>query len=173
MPITIDLPDDQSAILRTSEELSNRDVKVLRRAARKVGIIGQRLKDLGLDDLREQQEADANDEDVDNTETNKKALAILTNLSDDDDNSLDLFQRVCTVVRLVSWTLERPIPANEDEVDDLPRPLYAALTTEAAKLDLNENFGNDPESKVEAMNDPKVGSVSSASSKRRLAAVSS
>lgn len=154
MPITIDLPDDQSATLRTSEELSNRDVKVLRRAARKVGIIGQRLKDLGLDDLREQQEADADDEDVDNTETNKKALAILTNLSDDDDNSLDLFQRVCTVVRLVSWTLDRPIPANEDEVDDLPRPLYAALTTEAAKLDLNENFGTTPEERVEAAMDP-------------------
>ncbi len=148
MATMIPLPGGQTALLRDSEELSNADVKTLRRAARKVGIVGQKLKDLGLDELRDVKDAD--DDDVEDEEsakrteeTNRKAMEILSSLSDEEDDNLDLFQRTCTLVRLIEWSLDRPLPKTVDEVDDLPRPIYGVLTTEAAKLDLNEQFGLD------------------------------
>lgn len=159
MPITIDLPDSNSATLRSSEELSNRSVKELRRAARKVGIVGQHLKDLGLDDIRADVDA-AEDVDPESDEakaaaeaTNARALAVLTQISDEEDDSLDLFQRTAAAIRLIDWTLDLPLPKTAEDVDNLPRPLYEALTTEAAKLDLNESFSKEAHM---AADDPKA-----------------
>ncbi len=165
MPELIQLPGDQTALLRTSEELSNRAVKELRRAARKVGAVGQKLKDLGLEDIR-----DVPDDADDDTKkaANEKAVSILSRLTDDEDDNLDLFQRVCTIVRLIEWSLPLPLPTTVDEVDDLPIPVYKALTTEAAKLDLNETFGKD-----EGLMDPKADTGDSESSELHLEVVSS
>lgn len=153
MTTTVELPDNHHALLLDSDQLTNKQVKELRRAARKVGIVGQHLKDLGLDSLRE--EADPADESDDakaaTEERNSKALRILTELSDDEDDNLDLFQRTCAAVRLIEWSLDIPLPKTPADVDNLPRGIYAALTTAAADLDLNDDtFG--PESAA----DPKV-----------------
>ncbi len=152
MPTLLQLPDNATALLKNSEDLTNREVKVLRRAARKVGIVGQRLKDLGLDTLREESDpADDSDEaKAAIEERNNAALKILTSLSDEEDDDLDLFQRTCAAIRLIEWSLDIPLPKTAEDVDCLPRGIYTALTVEADKLDLNETF--DMES---AMNSPK------------------
>ena len=148
MPITVELPNGASAELRDSADLTNKDVKALRRIARQVSVVGQKLRDLGVNEL--------SDEDADADDTSRRTLDILSNLSDDEDDSLDLFQRFCVVLRLMSWTVknldgsDRDIPSTVEEVDDLPRPLYAALTKAAAELNLNEEFG------LEGALDPKV-----------------
>jgi len=154
MPTMIPLPDGQTALLRDSAELSNRDVKTLRRAARKVGTVGQKLREMGLDDLRDM----PTDGIEMSEEAQRKAMEILASLSDEEDDSLDLFQRTCVVVRLHAWSLDLPLPTTVDEVDDLPRPIYGVLTTEAAKLDLNEQFG------LDGATDPKADTASSSDS---------
>ena len=143
MATAVELPNDHSATLRDADELTNRDVKALRRIARKVSIVGQKLRDLGIDEITEKtDDFDA----VDDADNSRKTLDILSKLSDDEDDSLDLFQRECVVLRLESWTLknpdgsDRPLPKDATEVDDLPRPIYAKLTTAAAELNLNEDF---------------------------------
>ena len=173
MPITIDLPGG-TAQLRTSDELNNRQVKELRRAGRRVGLVVQHLNDLGLESLRSEVKDDDEEEktDEERAEINRKSLAILTELTDEEDDNLDFFQRVCTVIRLIDWTLDLPLPTTPEDVDLLPRPIYSALTTEAAKIDLNENFGNDPEKKLEAVQDPKVLTTDSDDSEPSLAEVS-
>ena len=136
MSVTIALPNDWSAELAESSELTNRQVKELRRIARKVSVVGQKLRDLGVNE-----ETDDDEED-----STRKTLEVLSHLSDDEDDSLDLFQRHCVVLRLLSWTVknpdgsDRPIPATVEEVDDLSRPLYAILTKAASELNLNEDF---------------------------------
>ena len=52
---------------------------------------------------------------------------------------LDEFQRTAVVLRLISWTLDRPIPATADEVDDLPQDIYVPLTVAASDV----KFGDD------------------------------
>jgi len=168
MTTLIELPDKQTALFRDGNELSNRDVKILRRAARKVGLVSAKLKELGMDDVRE----DAKDDDSEDTDAaeknNQRALSILTKLSDDEDDDLDLFQRVCVAVRLIEWSLDLPLPRDADAVDDLPRPIYAVLTAEAAKLDLRDNY-----SKEAGLADPKADTENSDSSEQPLAEVSS
>lgn len=39
-----------------------------------------------------------------------------------------------TWAHLKEWTLDRPLPADADELLDLPRPLYEALTQHGSKL---------------------------------------
>lgn len=162
----IQLPNNNTALLLSSDELTNKQVKELRRAARKVGIVGQHLKDLGLDNIRSDEETEDPDspEGKAITEANAaRALSILTQITDEEDDSLDLFQRTCAAVRTIEWSLDLPLPKTPEDVDNLPRAIYAALTTEAAKLDLNETF--DMESGI---NDPKADTSSSDASEASL-----
>jgi hypothetical protein len=159
----IPLPNGQTALLRDSAELSNADVKTLRRAARKVGVVGQKLREMGLDDLRDV----AGDATEMSPEAQNKAMEILASLSDDEDDALDLFQRTCVIVRLSAWSLDQPLPTTVEEVDKLSRPIYGVLTTEAAKLDLNEQFG------LDGAVDPKADTESSSDSGTHLEVVSS
>lgn len=137
MATLVQLPGGNTALFRDSDELSNRQVKELRRAARRVGLVSQKLRDLGFDP------GVAADEKADDDDRNERAMAAFSHLDDDDDDALDLFQRTAVTVRIKEWTLGIPLPTTPEEVDDLPRPLYAALTTEAAKLDLTEDFSRD------------------------------
>ena len=75
---------------------------------------------------------------------------MITELPDEDYDSIDLFQRTCVIVRLESWTLDRPLPTTVDEVDDLPMPIYTPLTVAAVKINFDEQFD------VEGAADPKV-----------------
>lgn len=148
MSVTVELPGGDTAELKGSDQLTNKDVKAIRRVARKVGAVGQKLRGLGVDDI--------GDEDADEADTTRKTLDILSQLTDDEDDTLDLFQRFCLVLRLESWTVknadgsDRPLPTTVEEVDDLERPLYAILTKAAAELNLNDDFS------IEASMDPKA-----------------
>lgn len=148
MPIVIDLPDNHHATLKTAEELSNKDAKILRRSAGKAGLTMQRLKDGGLDEIRANPEAEAPDAATAES-NNLKALGLFASLTDEENDDLDLYQRTCAAVRLIDWTLDIPRPTTPEDVDNLPRPLYEALTTAAAKLDLNESFEKSPETMLD------------------------
>lgn len=137
---TIDIPDGQADLLE-GDDLSNSDVKKIRRAGRPAMNIKLRLD-----------EANA----ANGTSEEAANQSFISSLTDDELDDLDLFQRQCVVVCLNSWTLDRPLPTTPEEVDGLkPRSLYKALTTEAAKVDLSDNFG------IEGASDPKVDTESS------------
>jgi hypothetical protein len=156
MPVTIELPDGASATLRSSDELTNKMVKELRRAARKVGLSVAHLKELGWDDkTRDEDAPEPSDEET--AAANASALSVFGQLSDEEDDNLDLFQRTCAAVRFLDWTLDLPHPKTADDVDNLPRPIYEALTGAAAKLDLNESFEKTPETQM----DPPVATPGS------------
>ena len=97
-------------------------------------------------------------------------IAVLT---DDEMDRIDLFQRSCVLLRLESWTVTdadggiRPLPATEDEVDDLPRPIFIPLTTAASDVQLTGEFTPDGAA------DPKAGTGNSSGSKRRTKASNS
>ncbi len=139
MTTTIELPEGQSAVLLENADLTNKQAKALRRSARIAAAIAVRLEGLGFKD------------------SDPESWRLMADLSDDDDANLDLFQRQCIYTRLVSWTLDRPLPANVDEVDDLPRPIYVPLATAAADIKLTDDFT------VDAVEDPKADTESSAS----------
>lgn len=165
MTTLIQLPDNHTALLRDSNELSNKDVKVIRRAARIVGILSQKLTDLGMDEIRDKLATEAADKDAENA----KALTILTQLSDDEDDATDLVQRTCAYIRLIEWSLDLPKPSTAEDIDLLPRPIYEALTKEAAKIDLSDTFDKN----LETMSDLKADTENSSSSEEPLAEVSS
>lgn len=125
MSTTIDIPGG-TAVLRDADDLSNRDVKTLQRTMRSAATAAVKMKEAGYEEGSPESWA-----------------AALSQLSDDELNDIDLYQRACTILRLESWTLDRPIPTNADEVDDLPRALFAAVTAAAADISLSEEFGLD------------------------------
>lgn len=148
MSTRTDIPGG-SIELKDSAELTNKEVKRLRRAARAVGSIQNTLDELGYD--------------AENADTQK----VIFKLSDEDLESVDLFQRECVVVRLMSWSFDRPLPTNVDEVDDLPRTLYGPVTVAASAVSLGDDFT------IEAAVDPKADTTSSDSSEPPLVVASS
>ena len=118
----IDLGNGESAVLKGDDELTNREVKAMQRASRVAAGVVTGLEDLGYD------------------EEDPEAWKVIAQLPDEDYDSIDLFQRVCVIVRLKSWTLDRPIPATVDEVDDLPMAIYTPLTLAAVDINFDEQF---------------------------------
>jgi len=125
MSTTIQLPEGHSAVLKDDVDMTNKEVKSLRRAARVAMGIATRLQEVGFD------------------ETDPSTWAAFTDMSDDEADTIDLFQRQCVVTRLRSWTLDRPMPTTVDEVDDLPRPIYVTLTVAAIDINLSDSFEMD------------------------------
>jgi hypothetical protein len=146
MSTIVDLPNGEKATLKDSSELTNKEVKRLRRAARIASSVALKLDALGFDG--------------DNSDT----WGIMSTITDEDDETLDLFQRTAVIIRLDSWTLEQDIPQNVDEVDDLPRPIFQPLTVAAANIELSDDFEVSP--------DPKAPIAKSTGSRKRSAATS-
>ena len=134
MATTVTLPDGNTAILKDNAELTNREVKSLRRAARKATQISNHLKDLGY-----------NEKDEDSW---GRAIA---ELPVEEYDELDIYQRSCVLMRLKSWTLDLPIPETTDAVDDLPRAISVPITVEATKIKFDDDFSID-----EGLHDPKA-----------------
>src|ERR1039458_424618 len=156
---TKELPEGNSAVLKDSDQLTNKEIKIVRRIARKANAALQKVREAGLVSDEEAPKDETEDQKRDR---NLKAIAAFSALSDDEEDSLDEFQRECVVLRLRSWTLknddgsDRPLPAKAAEVDDLPRFFYTPLTKEASDLDFNEDFSVD-----EGLTNPKVDTTSS------------
>ena len=138
MTTEVTLPDDQSAILRDKGELTNRESKKLTQIQFAAAGAVQRLREFGFDP------------------DDPKTWGAMINLTPKELDLLDEYQRTCVTLRLLSWTLDRPIPATPDEVDDLPRSIYIPLTVAAADV----KFGDD-EDEFEINPDPKAPTPSS------------
>ena len=126
----INLPGGETAVLKDDEELTNREIKQMQKASRvAAGIVGD------LEKAGYQQD-------------DPEAWKVIAELPDDDYDSLDLFQRTCVILRLKSWTLDRPLPQTVDEVDDLPIAIFTPLTIAAVQINFDEEFG------IEGASDP-------------------
>ena len=138
MSTIINLPNGQNAVLRDAEELTNREIKTLRKSARVASAIALGLEQAGYSD---------NDPD---------SWKVIAEMPESDYDSLDLFQRTCAIIRLKSWTLDLPIPSTTDEIDDLPRNIYIPLITAASDISLTDEFT------VDGATDPKADTGDSA-----------
>ena len=136
MSTTVELPGG-SAELKDQDELTNREVKHLRKAARIAAGVANRLSELGF------------------TDTDPSTWTVIAQLSDTEDDQIDLFQRTCVSIRLKSWTLELEIPKDADAVDDLPRPIYVPLTVAATDINFSDDFS------VDGAADPKADGADS------------
>jgi len=136
MTTTVALPGG-TAELKDQDELTNKEVKHLRKAARIAAGVANRLTELGF-----------NDEDP-------ATWTVIAQLSDNEDDQIDLFQRTCVSIRLKDWTLELDKPSTPDEVDNLPRPIYVPLTVAAVDIDFSDDFS------VDGAADPKADSADS------------
>ena len=132
MSIIINLPNGQSAELKSDDELTNKEIKLIQRSSRVAAGVVKGLQDRGY------------------REDDPEAWKVITDIPDDEYDSIDLFQRTCVIVRLKSWTLDLPIPSSADEVDDLPLSIYTPLTVAAVKINFGEQFG------LEGAADPKA-----------------
>jgi|GEM_PF-1273956 len=139
MSTTIQLPDGHSAVLKDDVDMTNKEVKALRRAARVAMGIAQRLQSIGFD------------------ENDPTTWSAFVDMTDDEADTIDLFQRQCVVTRLRSWTIDRELPTTVDEVDDLPRPIYVPLTVAAININLSDNF------EMDGAADPKAAIAASSS----------
>ena len=135
MSTTVQLPDDNFAILKDDTDLTNKEVKNLRRAARVAMGIASRLQESGFD------------------ENDPSTWTAFTDMSDEEADTLDLFQRVCVITRLKSWSLDLPLPVTPDDVDDLPRPIFVPLTTAAINIDLSDTFSMENSADPKAITD--------------------
>ena len=140
MGITIELPGG-TAVLRSDEDLTNKQVKSLRRSARHAAAIATKLQQSGFD------------------EKNPETWGIISSLTDEEDDVLDEFQRTAVVTRLESWTLPYDMPVNIDDVDNLPRNVYVPLTVAAADVKLSDDFSIEG-----GLEDPKALTADSESS---------
>ena len=125
MSTTVELPNNQTAILKDDTELSNKEVKNLRKSARVAMGIATKMQDSGFQ------------------EDDPSTWTALLDMSDEEADTMDLFQRTCVITRLSDWTLDLPLPTTVDEVDDLPRPIYVALTVAAVDINLSDSFDMD------------------------------
>lgn len=132
MSVLIQLPNGESAILKSDDEMTNREVKAMQQASRSAAAVIKGLEENGFN-------AEAED-----------AWKSLVDLPASDYDTIDLFQRTCVWVRLKSWTLDRPLPATIDEVDALPMAIYEPLTLAAVNVNFDPKFG------IEGADDPKA-----------------
>ena len=62
-------------------------------------------------------------------------------LSRDELRTFMEFQEAAAWAFLESWTLDEPLPASPDDLQDLPRDVYEAITRHAAKLTVATDVG--------------------------------
>lgn len=134
MATTINLPNGETASIKDDTELTNREMKELRRAARTAAGVALKLQDAGF----KQDDPDT--------------WSVASQLSDEDDDVMDLYQRTCVILRLKHWTLDRDLPVTPGDVDDLERPVYVTLTQACAKVNFSDDFGIDPDPKAIGQN---------------------
>ena len=137
MSTIIHLPDGHTATLKGDEDLTNKEIKRIQRSSRVAASVVKGVQDLGYNDA------------------DPEAWKVITEIPDEDYDSIDLFQRTCVVVRLESWTLNLPLPQTVDEVDDLPMSIYTPLTVAAVNINFDQQF------EIDGAADPKAGTVNS------------
>ena len=141
MSTIVDLPNGEKATLKDSSELTNKEVKKLQKAQFVAGGTALRLQeDYGFD------------------QANPDTWVQAAHMTDDEADNVDLYQRRAVLLRLESWTIDRPLPETEDDVDDLPTSIYAPLTIAASDIKFPE---------FEVSPDPKAPTANSGASSSR------
>ena len=138
MTTEISLPGG-TAVLKEKSELTNKEMKRLNKAQLAAAAGALHAQELGF--KRE----------------DKDTWALVARLTPEEMDVVDLFQREAVVARLVSWTLERPLPTTADEVDNLPLSIYTPLTIAAADIKIGDD-------EFEVSPDPKVPTGNSSDS---------
>jgi hypothetical protein len=125
----INLPNGQSAIICTKDEISERTVRMVSRAYMKAAGTAAKLTNMGFD------------------QSKPESWSIFAEISDDDQANLDGYQAALIVGLVKSWSLgELP---NLETALDLPKPIFDALS-EACGNEFNgaPDFGPDIDPKV-------------------------
>jgi hypothetical protein len=140
MAVMIELSNGETAVLKGDDELTNREVKSMQKASQVAASVVKTLEDLGY------------------KEDDPEAWRVISSLPPKDYDAIDIFQRTCVIIRLKSWTLDRPLPTTADEVDDLPMSIYTPLTVAAVDINFDQKMDNT----LEAQADPKAVTANSA-----------
>lgn len=115
MPL-VELPNGQSAIIASKEEITERTSRAISRAYMKAAGTAAKLASLGFDDA------------------DPKTWGIFAEISDDDQANLDGYQAELIVGLVKQWTLG-DLPTLETAVD-LPKATFDALS-EACGVEFN------------------------------------
>jgi hypothetical protein len=125
----INLPNGQSAILYSRDEISERTNRNISRAYLKAAGTASKLNSLGFDDK------------------DSSTWGLFADLSDEDRDSLDGYQGALIVGLVKSWSLG-DLPT-ADSALDLPKPIFEALA-EACLIEFNGSTDFSPDT------DPKA-----------------
>ena len=116
----INLPNNQSAILYSLDEISERTARTISRAYIKAAGTAAKLTNLGFD------------------ETKPESWTIFAEISDEDRDNLDGYQAALIVGMVKSWSLG-DLPT-ADSALDLAKPVFEALAEACSK-----EFNNTPD----------------------------
>jgi len=128
---TIELPNSQSAVIARKEDISERASRNITRAYMAAAGAASRLSGAGFN------------------ENDPTTWGVFSDISDNDQNSLDGYQAALVVNMVRSWTLgELP---TADSVLDLPKATFDALVTACS-----DEFNRVNEFGPDGVNDPKA-----------------
>jgi len=105
----VNLPNNQSAIIASKDEISERTNRMISRAYLKAAGTASKLTAQGFD------------------EKNPDTWSVFTEISDEDQNNLDGYQAALIAGMVKSWTLG-DLPTVETALD-LPKATFDALST--------------------------------------------
>ena len=114
----VNLPNNQSAILYSRDEISERTTRSISRAYMKAAGSAAKLTNLGFD------------------ETKPESWTIFAEISDEDRDNLDGYQAALIVGLVKSWSLG-DLPTLDSALD-LPKPVFEALA-EACSNEFNNS----------------------------------
>ena len=120
----INLPNNQSAILYSRDEISERTTRSISRAYMKAAGSAAKLTNLGFD------------------ETKPESWTIFAEISDEDRDNLDGYQAALSVGLVKSWSLG-DLPTLDSALD-LPKPVFEALA-EACSNEFNNSTDFSPD----------------------------
>jgi len=127
----VNLPNDQSAIIASRSELSERQVRAISRSFMVAGATVVSMTSKGF------------------REDDPSTWAIWNDLSDDDINNVNAYQSVLILNMVKSWSMG-DLP-NETTVQDMPSNVFQALAVACA-----EEFNKAPDFTPDGVTDPKV-----------------
>jgi hypothetical protein len=131
MPI-IELPNGQSAVIRSRDEVSERISRTISRAYLEAVSVAAKLVKTGFDD------------------SNPASWDAITSLNDTERNALDGYQVALVVGMISSWTLG-DLPTHDTALD-LPKATFDALVNACA----DEFQGKPEEFGPDGVTDPKA-----------------
>jgi len=120
----VNLPNNQSAILYSRDEISERTARSISRAYMKAAGSAAKLTNLGFDEAK------------------PETWTVFADISDEDRDALDGYQAALISGLVKSWSYG-DLPTNDSALD-LPKPVFEALA-EACSKEFNETLDFSPD----------------------------